>query len=141
MYAILPIRFLTFYFLRRTTMAIHEYDKQYKAAIASLDRCDLSDGNKKIVKEFVNDLILEGLSKPRIRKDVVGRWDRKERTGLTQLTLPRRYGTTSTTSHEVLMSHTVPIGKFIFFVGLIFFVLFLLFFVIRNMQKENTFSI
>lgn len=49
-------------------MSIHEYDKEYLRAQEQVKESTLSEKNKQLIFSFVNDLLLEGLSKPRLIK-------------------------------------------------------------------------
>lgn len=49
-------------------MDIHEYDRKYAAAVKGLQRYGLSERNKELILAYVDDLVLEGLSKPRQMK-------------------------------------------------------------------------
>ncbi|MFQ5620931.1 MAG: tyrosine-type recombinase/integrase [Candidatus Nanoarchaeia archaeon] len=45
---------------------IHDYDTQYQAEKQRLAKSDISDKNKELIAKFEADLLLEGLSKPRL---------------------------------------------------------------------------
>jgi integrase/recombinase XerD len=49
-------------------MSFHSYDKVYASALGTLERSTISDKNKQLIKEFVNDLMLENIGKPRLAK-------------------------------------------------------------------------
>lgn len=49
-------------------MDIHQYDNQYAGAIEGLNKSGISDKNKKLILSFLDDLVLENLSKSRLLK-------------------------------------------------------------------------
>lgn len=51
-------------------MGIHNYERAYERTKGYLSRADISDRNKEIIREFIADLVLDGISKPRIIKYV-----------------------------------------------------------------------
>ena len=62
---------------------IHNYERQYLASLKNLERSKISDKNKRIILEFVDELILEGISKPRIIKyiqslNIIAKWVKLE---------------------------------------------------------------
>jgi len=49
-------------------MGIHNYDQMFQGRLKSLEKKQISDRNKKLIKDLISDLILENLSKPRLVK-------------------------------------------------------------------------
>ena len=49
-------------------MDIHNYERRYKSAIKRVEEAKISARNKELILSFVNALILENLSKPRLAK-------------------------------------------------------------------------
>ncbi|MCR4323815.1 MAG: site-specific integrase [Nanoarchaeota archaeon] len=49
-------------------MDIHNYEQKYQEALKGLEKSNISERNKELVKHFVNDLVLENISKPRLIK-------------------------------------------------------------------------
>ena len=46
-------------------MGIHDYEKKYQSAVQKVHESTITPKNKEIIFRFVNDLMLEGISKPR----------------------------------------------------------------------------
>ncbi len=49
-------------------MGIHNYEIKYQTAIREVQEAPISERNKELIMTFVNDMVLEGLSKPRLIK-------------------------------------------------------------------------
>ncbi len=47
-------------------MSIHNYEVKYQTAMREVQEAEISLKNKELILTFVNDLVLEGLSKPRL---------------------------------------------------------------------------
>ncbi len=52
-------------------MDIHSYEKRYQTALRTLNKDKrISDRNKELILDFINDMVLENVSKPRLLKYV-----------------------------------------------------------------------
>ncbi len=49
-------------------MDIHNYEKRYQQTIQQVKESSISEGNKKFILDFISDMIIEGVSKPRLIK-------------------------------------------------------------------------
>lgn len=55
-------------FLGRATMGIHNWEKRYHSAIRGVKKAAINRENKAFILEFADELLVEGISKPRIVK-------------------------------------------------------------------------
>ncbi len=49
-------------------MNIHNYDLRYQQTVKRVQKANISERNKEVIMRITNDLVLEGLSKPRLMK-------------------------------------------------------------------------